>query len=233
LATVKSEDGADVKNEEEIAGVIKSLSKGSTIEFAAVPTSGSTIPGSQFRTIIEGTTKKSPVIGLQVTATDGYNVPIDAERVSLRIVWTDPKEQSIQVQIFPTDGSNAVETVPGPKKPRINCGDASPITDAKAPVFFVNVEIKPPTDSAYISAKIKGVKFEIKEQSIKNYTVIAVGEPKFSAGKWLQGYKLDGKLPLPKQTRGSLKIQAKATLQLPNGEVSPEASKSCKFNIVY
>jgi len=48
LATVKTEDGQDVRNEEEITGLVKSLSKGDALEFTAVPTSGSTIPGSQF-----------------------------------------------------------------------------------------------------------------------------------------------------------------------------------------
>ncbi len=232
LATVKTEEGDDVKNEEEITGLVKSLSKGDAVEFTAVPTSGSTIPGSQFRTIIDGTTKKSPVIGLQVGANDGYNIPIDADRVSVRIVWQDPKDQSIQVQIFPTDGSNAVEAQPGPKRPRVVCGDASRITDAKTPIFFVNVEIKAPT-YADITATIKGVKFEVKEQNIKGYKVVPVGEPKLTSGKWTQSYRLDGKLPIPRGTGGSIKIQAKAAAQLPSGETSPEASKSCKFNIVF
>lgn len=232
LATVKTEEGDDVKNEEEITGLVKSLSKGDAVEFTAVPTSGSTIPGSQFRTIIDGTTKKSPVIGLQVGANDGYNIPIDADRVSVRIVWQDPKDQSIQVQIFPTDGSNAVEAQPGPKRPRVVCGDASRITDAKTPIFFVNVEIKAPT-YADITATIKGVKFEVKEQNIKGYKVVPVGEPKLTSGKWTQSYRLDGKLPIPRGTGGSIKIQSKAAAQLPSGETSPEASKSCKFNIVF
>ncbi|MBM4173182.1 MAG: hypothetical protein FJ212_02360 [Ignavibacteria bacterium] len=232
LATVKTEEGDDVKNEEEITGLVKSLSKGDAVEFTAVPTSGSTIPGSQFRTIIDGTTKKSPVIGLQVGANDGYNIPIDADRVSVRIVWQDPKDQSIQVQIFPSDGSNAVEAQPGPKRPRVVCGDASRITDAKTPIFFVNVEIKAPT-YADITATIKGVKFEVKEQNIKGYKVVPVGEPKLTSGKWTQSYRLDGKLPIPRGTGGSIKIQAKAAAQLPSGETSPEASKSCKFNIVF
>jgi hypothetical protein len=232
LATVKTEEGDDVKNEEEITGLVKSLSKGDAVEFTAVPTSGSTIPGSQFRTIIDGTTKKSPVVGLQVGANDGYNIPIDADRVSVRIVWQDPKDQSIQVQIFPTDGSSAVEAQPGPKRPRVVCGDASRITDAKTPIFFVNVEIKAPT-YADITATIKGVKFEVKEQNIKGYKVVPVGEPKLTSGKWTQSYRLDGKLPIPRGTGGSIKIQAKAAAQLPSGETSPEASKSCKFNIVF
>ena len=42
---------------------------------------------------IEGTAKKSPVIGLQVGSNDGYNVPLDADKVSVRIVWQDPKDQ--------------------------------------------------------------------------------------------------------------------------------------------
>ncbi|MBM4150193.1 MAG: hypothetical protein FJ219_00905 [Ignavibacteria bacterium] len=232
LATVKTEEGDDVKNEEEISGLVKFLAKGDAVEFTAVPTSGSTIPGSQFRTIIDGTTKKSPVIGLQVGANDGYNIPIDADRVSVRIVWQDPKDQSIQVQIFPTDGSNAVEVQPGPKRPRVVCGDASRITDAKTPIFFVNVEIKAPTYPDII-ATIKGVKFEVKEQNIKGYKVVTVGEPKLTSGKWTQSYRLDGKLPIPRGTGGSIKIQAKAAAQLPSGETSPDATKSCKFNIVF
>ena len=232
LATVKTEEGEDVRNEEEITGLVKSLSKGDAVEFTAVPNSGSTIPGSQFRTIIEGTTKKAPVVGLQVGANDGYNIPIDADRVSVRIVWQDPKDQSIQVQIFPTDGSSAVEAQPGPKRPRIVCGDASRITDAKTPIFYVNVEIKAPSYTD-ITASIKGVKFEVKEQNIKGYKVVPVGEPKLTSGKWTQSYRLDGKLPIPRGTGGSIKIQAKAAAQLPNGETSPEATKSCKFNIVF
>jgi len=232
LATVKTEEGEDVRNEEEITGLVKFLSKGDAVEFTAVPTSGSTIPGSQFRTFIEGTSKKSPVIGLQVGANDGYNIPIDADKVSVRIVWQDPKDQSIQVQVFPTDGSSAVEAQPGPKRPRIVCGDASRITDAKTPIFFVNVEIKAPSYTD-ITASIKGVKFEIKEQNIKGYKVVPVGEPKLTSGKWTQSYRLDGKIPIPRGTGGSIKIQAKAAAQLPNGETSPEASKSCKFNIVF
>jgi len=232
LATVKTEEGEDVRNEEEITGLVKFLSKGDAVEFTAVPTSGSTIPGSQFRTFIEGTSKKSPVIGLQVGANDGYNIPIDADKVSVRIVWQDPKDQSIQVQVFPTDGSSAVEAQPGPKRPRIVCGDASRITDAKTPIFFVNVEIKAPSYTD-ITASIKGVKFEIKEQNIKGYKVVPVGEPKLTSGKWTQSYRLDGKIPIPRGTGGSIKIQAKAAAQLPNGETSPDASKSCKFNIVF
>ena len=232
LATVKTEDGEDVRNEEEITGLVKSLSKGDALEFTAVPNSGSTIPGSQFRTIIEGTTKKSPVVGLQVGSNDGYTVPLDADKVSLRIIWQDPKDQSIQVQIFPTDGSLAVETQPGPKRPRIVCGDASRITDAKSPIFFVNVKVTPPTYPD-ITPTIKGVKFELKEQNIKGYKVVPVGEPKLTAGKWTQSYKLDGKIPVPRGTGGSVKVTAKAAAQLPNGETSPEATKSCKFNIVF
>jgi hypothetical protein len=172
------------------------------------------------------------VIGLQVGSNDGYNVPLDADKVSVRIVWQDPKDQAIQVQIFPTDGSNAVETQPGPKRPRIVCGDASRITDAKSPIFFVNVEIKAPSYPD-ITPTIKGVKFELKEQNVKGYKVVPVGEPKLSAGKWTQSYKLDGKIPVPRGTGGSIKITAKAAAQLPNGETSPEATKSCKFNIVF
>jgi hypothetical protein len=77
------------------------------------------------------------------------------------------------------------------------------------------------------------VKFELKEQNVKGYKVVPVGEPKLSAGKWTQSYKLDGKIPVPRGTGGSIKITAKAAAQLPNGETSPEATKSCKFNIVF
>ena len=232
LANTTAEDGSEVKGEEEIAGIVKNLSKGDALEFSAVANSGSTIPGSQFRTIIEGATKKAPVVGLQISSNDGYTVPIDADKVSVRIVWTDPKDQSIQVQIFPTDGSNAVEVSPGPKRPRLQCADATRITDAKTPLFYVSVDIKPPTYTD-IQATIKGVKFELQEQNIKGYKVVPIGEPKLQSGKWTQSYKLDGKLPIPRGTGGSIKIKAKASAQLPSGEVSPEASKSCKYNIVY
>lgn len=233
LAIVKDADsGEDVKNEDEIIGTIKSLSKGDAFEFVAIPTSRSIIQGDQFRTIIEGATKKSPIIGLAVNSTDGFNIPIDADKVSVRILWQSPKDQSIQVQIFPTDGSSAVEASPGPKRPRINCGDASRITDANSPVFFVDAEIKPPTYTE-VQAVIKGVKFELGDQIVKGYKVIALGEPKLSGGKWTQGFKLEGRIPVPRGTGGSIKVKVKATAQLPNGEMSLEQTKNCKYQIAY
>jgi hypothetical protein len=240
LATVKNEDGESSSNEEEIKGSLSVLSKGDAVSFNAVPNSGATIPGKDFRIILEGTTKNSgPIVGLQVSSNDGYFVPIETGVVSARIFWQDPKDQSIQVQIFPTDGKTTFDVTPGPKKPRISCDEISRIQDPKQPMFFVSFDIKKPTDSLYSSANIRDVKVKIKDNngkgSIKGYQVKNVGEPKFTNGKWVQSFVLEGgQIPLKKNTNGTIEVQAFATLRMPNGEVSKEAkSKACKLNVVY
>jgi hypothetical protein len=71
------------------------------------------------------------------------------------------------------------------------------------------------------------------ESNIKGYKVLPFGAPQFSAGKWSMGFKLVGKLPIPKGIGGSIKIRIKAAAKFSNGESSPEATKSCKFNVTY
>ena len=99
-------------------------------------------------------------------------------------------------------------------------------------MFFVDAEIKPPTYTE-VQAVIKGVKFELGDQIVKGYKVIALGEPKLSGGKWTQGFKLEGRIPVPRGTGGSIKVKVKATAQLPNGEMSLEQTKNCKYQIAY
>jgi hypothetical protein len=232
LLKVKSEVGEEISMEEEIAGLIKSLSKGDAVEFTAIPSSGLTIPHNQFRTYIEGTSNKAPAIGLSISAHDGYTVPVDAEKIGVHISWIDPNDQSNIVKIFPSDGSQAVETIPGLKRPRIVCGDISRIDDGEDPAFFVNCEIKPPIYPDN-TLSVDNVKFDIMESNIKGYKVLPFGAPQFSAGKWSMGFKLVGKLPIPKGIGGSIKIRIKAAAKFSNGESSPEATKSCKFNVTY
>ncbi|MFZ9760106.1 MAG: hypothetical protein ACO323_01645 [Candidatus Kapaibacteriota bacterium] len=232
LAITMSEDGQEISNEEEITGLIKSLSKGDVLEFYAIPSSGVRIPGEQFRTIIKGTSKDVPIIGTSVHYSDNYSIPLEAEKISVKINWQDPLNQNVSVQLFPSDGSEFVETIPGLKRPRIVCGDISRITDGNDPIFYVSCEIKPPTYTSTILS-IDKVRFEIMEQNIKGYKVMPLGSPVLTNGKWHIAFKLDGKLPLPKGIGGSIKVRIKAVAKSSNGELSPEATKTCKFNVVY
>lgn len=232
LATFQSEDGEKYTNEEEVTGLIKSLSKGDAVEFCAVPGSGFSIPEHQFRTIIKGTKQERPLIGLHVRSSDNYYIGPDADNIKARIIWQDPNDQSVSVQLFPTDGSEYLEAFPGLKRPRIICGEISRITDDQDPIFFISCEVKTPIYEE-MTTTIKDVKFEIMEQGVKGYKVISYGRPQLVNGTWQMGFKLDGPLPLPRGTGGTIKIRVKAKAATTKGEESPEAVRSCRFNIVY
>lgn len=232
LAEITTMDGETIRSEEEIAGLIKSLSKGDAIEFCAIPSSGHNIPSNQFRTFVKGTINDKPIIGLHVHFTDNYYIGPDAKTIGARIIWQDPNDQSTSVQLFPTDGTEYLESLPTVKRPRIICGEISRIVDEQDPVFFIACEVKAPiyTD---MTTNVKNVTFEIKEQNIKGYKVIPYAQPQLVNGKWQMGFKLDGLLPVPRGTGGTINIKIKASAVTPVGETSPEAVKSCKFNVVY
>ena len=232
LAEIQTSEGETIRSEEEITGLIKSLSKGDAVEFCAIPSSGHTIPTNQFRTFIKGTTKEHPIIGLHVHFADNYYIGPNAMNIGARIIWQDPNDQSTIVQLFPTDGSEYLESIPGLKRPRIVCGDISRIVDEQDPVFFIACEVKAPI-YLDMTTIVKNVTFEIKEQNIKGYTVIPYGIPQLVNGKWQMGFKLDGLLPLPRGTGGTINLKIKASAVTPSGETSPEMLKSCKFNVVF
>jgi len=233
LQTVKFEDEAiEFSLEEELVGLTKSLSKGDALEFSVLPSSGLSIPFNQFRILTKGFTKTSPILGMSVASYDGYNVPVDADNIGVKIIWIDPNDQYTIVQIAPTDGSEFIEAIPVLKRPRIVCGDITRITDENNPVFMISCEVKPPT-YADMTLGISDVKFDIKEISIKGYKITQIGNPQLLNGKWTVGYTLEGVLPIPKGTGGTIKISIKATAIAPSGEKSYESSKSCRFNVVY
>lgn len=232
LAEITTMEGETIRSEEEITGLIKSLSKGDAVEFCAVPSSGHVIPTNQFRTYIKGTVKDQPIIGLHVHFADNYYISPNAMNIGARIIWQDPNDQSTVVQLFPTDGSEYLESLPGVKRPRIICGDISRIVDEQDPIFFISCDVKAPIYSD-MTTNVKNVSFEIKEQNIKGYKVISYGQPQLVNGKWQMGFKLDGLLPVPRGTGGTINIKIKASAVTPVGETSPEAVKSCKFNVVY
>lgn len=233
LQTIKLEDeGVEFSLEDEMIGLIKSLSKGDALEFSVLPSSGTSIPLNQFRILTKGFTKSSPILGTSVASYNGYNVALDADRVGVKLVWIDPSDQENIVQIAPTDGSEYIETVPALKRPRIVCGDISRITDENNPVFMISCEVKAPLyeDS---NMSINDVTFEIKETSVKGYKATPIGQPQLLNGKWTMGFKLIGTLPIPKGIGGSFKISVKAAAMAPNGEKSSVSTRSCKFNVVY
>jgi hypothetical protein len=233
LQTIKLEDeDIEFSLEDELVGLTKSLSKGDALEFNVLPSSGTSIPLNQFRILTKGFTKSSPILGTSVASYNGYNVPFDADKVGVKLIWIDPSDQENIVQIAPTDGSEFIETVPGLKRPRIVCGDITRITDENNPVFMISCEVKAPV-YADINTSISDVIIEIRETSVKGYKVTTIGQPQLLNGKWTMGFKLVGTLPIPKGTGGSIKISIKAAAMAPNGEKSSISSRTCRFNVVY
>jgi hypothetical protein len=241
LATVKSPDGGDpIENSAEIIGAIDGISYGDALAFEAIPTSGSKIPGNQFRIFIEGTTNKQPANRLSVSSADNYVVPTSSDKVSVRIIWQSPKDQDIKVQIFPST-NGPFETKPTQRKPSINIANASvsPMTDPRDPTIVLqNIEIKPPTSGAddgvtETKAQVVGVKIDVVESSIKGYSVIAVGEPAKNGTKYNITLRLKGQLPVPRGTRGQIKLKIRASAQHPNGEKSKEAVRPYNFTFSF
>jgi len=238
LATVKDADGQDIRNKDEIIGSIEGVSYGDALQFEAIPTSGSKIPGNQFRIFVEGTTNKQPANRLSIASTDNYVVPSSSDKISVRIVWQSPKDQDIKVQLFP-DGNAPFETKPTQRKPSINLPGitVSPMTDPRDPTIVVqNIEIKAPTsgaggdDGTEQKAQVVGVKVEVQpETAIKGYQVIVVGEPQKTGGKYSVTLRLKGPIPVPRGTKGTIKLKIKASAQHPNGEKSKEAVKPYNF----
>jgi len=235
-------EGSDEKlcNEDEIKGAIDGISFGDALQFEAIPTSGSKIPGNQFRIYIEGTTNKQPANRLSVASTDNYIVPASSENVSVRIVWQSPKDQSIQVQIFPKE-NGPFETKPTQRKPSINILglSVSPMTDPRDPTIVVqNIEIKAPTsgdgEGGEQRAQIVGVKAEIDDKTnIKGYSVVVVGEPQKNGPKYNITLRLKGPIPVPRGTKGTIKLRIRAAAQHPNGEKSKDAVKPITVNFNY
>lgn len=238
LATVKGPDGDLIKNEDEVKGSIDGISYGDALQFEAIPTSGSKIPGNQFRIFIEGTTNKQPANRLSVASSDNYVVPASSDKVSVRIVWQSPKDQDIKVQVFPSE-NGPFETKPTQKKPSINVPGitVSPMTDPRDPTVVVqNIEIKAPTSGSDEGngtteqrAQVVGVKVEVVESTIKGYSVQVVGDPQKNGAKYSVTLKLKGPIPVPRGTKGTIKLKIKATAQHPNGEKSKEAVKPYNF----
>ncbi|MFN8360195.1 MAG: hypothetical protein U0264_09805 [Candidatus Kapaibacterium sp.] len=239
LACTKGEDGSQICNEDEVKGAIEGISYGDALQFEAIPTSGSKIPGNQFRIVVEGTTNKQPANRLSVASSDNYVVPLSSDKVSVRILWQSPKDQDIKVQIFPSE-NGPFETKPTQKKPSINLPGitVSPMTDPRDPTIVVqNIEIKAPTagaeegskDNVDTKAQVVGVKVEVVESTIKGYSVQVVGEPQKNGTKYSVTLKLKGPIPVPRGTRGTIKLKIKASAQHPNGEKSKEAVKPYNF----
>ena len=242
LACNKQEDGSLVCNTDEIKGSIDGIAYGDALQFEVIPTSGSKIPGNQFRIFIEGTTNKQPANRLSVSSADNYVVPSSSDKVSVRVVWQSPKDQDIKVQIFP-DENGPFETKPTQRKPSISIANAtvSPMTDPRDPTVVVqNIEIKPPTSGAEEAAgstetraTVVGVKVEVVEASIKGYSVSVVGEPAKNGTKYNVTLRLKGPLPIPRGTKGTIKLKVKASAQHPNGEKSKEASRPYNFTFSF
>ncbi|MBK9248608.1 MAG: hypothetical protein IPM69_10955 [Ignavibacteria bacterium] len=238
LATVKDAEGQDIRNKDEIIGSIEGVSYGDALQFEAIPTSGSKIPGNQFRIFVEGTTNKQPANRLSIASSDNYVVPVSSEKISVRIVWQSPKDQDIKVQLFP-DGNGPFETKPTQRKPSINLPGitVSPMTDPRDPTIVVqNIEIKAPTSGAAEGAgeidqkaQVVGVKIEVVESTIKGYSVQVIGEPQKNGAKYNVTLRLKGPVPVPRGTKGTIKLKIKASAQHPNGEKSKEAVKPYNF----
>lgn len=243
LATYKSIDGVEVSNADELKGAIDDISYGDALAFEVIPTSGSKIPGNQFKIFIDGTTNKQPANRLSVASSDNYVVPINSEMVSVRVVWQSPKDQDIKVQIFPST-PGAYETKPTQKRPNINISgiSVSPMTDPRDPTIIIqNIEIKPPTagaedanNTAEAKAQVVGVKVEVVDAQIKGYSVVRMGEPQKVGGtKYNVTLQLKGPLPIPRGTKGQIKLKIKATAQHPSGEKSKEASRPYNFTFSF
>jgi len=96
----------------------------------------------------------------------------------------------------------------------------------------VSFDIKPPAAAKGESvANISNVRIEIVKGVISGYKIIPVEQPKISAGKYQQTFRLDGKLPIPRGTGGNIEVKAKATAIFSNGDVSDGSSKNCKYNV--
>jgi hypothetical protein len=238
----KGEDGGLICNEDEVKGAIEGISYGDALMFEAIPTSGSKIPGNQFRILVEGTTNKQPANRLSVASPDNYVVPLSSDKVSVRIIWQSPKDQDIKVQIFPSE-NGPFETKPTQKKPSINLPGitVSPMTDPRDPTIVVqNIEIKAPTSGAdegagaiEQKAQVVGVKVEVVESNIKGYSVQVVGEPQRNGTKYNVTLRLKGNIPVPRGTKGTIKLKIKASAQHPNGEKSKEAVKPYNFTFSF
>ncbi len=241
VTKIPAEDGGgEVRNYDEVVGAIDGIAFGDALQFEAIPTSGSKIPGSQFRIIIEGTTNKQVANRLSVASSDNYVVPSTSDRVAVKIIWQSPKDQDIKVQIFP-EQEGFFETKPTQRKPNINVANVtvSPMTDPRDPTVVVqNIEIKPPTaggedDKSEIKASVTGVKVEVFDSQIKGYTAVVVGEPTKNGTKYNVTLKLKGPLPIPRGTKGNVKLKIRASAQHPSGEKSKETVRPYNFTFSF
>lgn len=232
LITGTLQSGEEISNEEEIKGLITSLSKGDVMEFDAIPSSGLFIPEQQFKTIVKGLKNDITLIGTNVHYTDEYTIPIETDKIGVKIIWQDPLDQQVQVQVFPSDGTEFVESMPGIKRPRIVCSDISRIINEHDPVFHISIEVKAPI-YLDMTTTIENVKIDVIEHNVNGYNIVPIDSPKLINGTWVMSFKLAGTLPIIRGTGGSIKIKCKATAKSTNGEISPEAVKTCRFNVVY
>lgn len=232
LLVLKTEDGEELSLEDEISALIKSLGKGDAVEFNALPSSGLNIPLNQFRTYIHGTTNNKPLIGTSVMSADQYTIPSNANKVTIRMVWIDPLDQTNIVTIFPSDGTDSLETTPTLKSPRIISAEAKRVYILEKPRFEVITDIKAPSYSD-MALDISDVSIEIVDQNIHGYRVVPIGNVTYQEGLSSITFELQGNTSNPTRIQGMVKVRVKATCTSPTGEKSAFAIRTFKLPVNY
>lgn len=227
------ETGDNISDEESIMSYLQSLSKEDILEYNCTPSSGLTIPYNQFRILLEGFNKSQPILGNQVRYNYNYYVPIEADSCGIKLIWTNPIDQKIQVQLFPSNSNSAYIFKPKIKSPRLVSRSATRITNSKEPTFEISCDIKAPYFSNGKSGFITDVKFTLIENNLKDYKIVPLGDPYSQDNNtWFQKYILQGKLPLTTPINGDIKCKVSARTTF-DGDTSNTAMLSNKFSIHY
>jgi hypothetical protein len=233
LSIHKDEVSGEISsNEEEVIGYLQGLTKDDLLDIYFTPSSGLNIPYNQFRIVPEGFSKSSSIIGNRVSILDSYKVPINTTKCGLKILWINPIDQNIKVQIFPSNSNLAYELSPKIKVPRLQSRGTTRISNSQEPTFEVLFDIKAPYFSNNKSGFITDVKFTLVENNLKDYKIVPLGDPYSQDETWFQRYKLQGKLPLTAPISGEIKckVSARTVFEV---DTSNTAMLSNRFPLYY
>ena len=148
------------------------------------------------------------------------------------MIWINPLDQKIQVQLFPSNSKSAYTFRPSIPRPKLSIRGISRITNPKEPTFEVSCDIIAPHFSNGTSGVVSEVKFDLKELNLNGYQIVPVGDPYSQEDTWYQKYKLQGVLPLLDSIIGEIEYYVSAKTVY-GGEKSSVKSMKSNKNLLY